>query len=69
MYIILESIGDPVVAGDDVILTAAGNSQQCLHASDDCLNDNPGSHEVIPKIASLFYDQFLNILYLHFLLR
>ncbi|XP_021948195.1 inositol 1,4,5-trisphosphate receptor [Folsomia candida] len=40
------SLGDPVVAGDEVILTAVGSTQQCLHASDVCLPDNPGSHEV-----------------------
>lgn len=38
--------GDPVIAGDEVRLTAAGSTHQCLHASDVCLNDNPGSHEV-----------------------
>lgn len=34
------------MAGDEVILTAVGSTQQCLHASDVCLPDNPGSHEV-----------------------
>jgi len=47
-------LGDPVVAGDEVVLTAAGNTQQCLHASDLCLSDNEGSHEVILFKLSCF---------------
>ncbi|CAL8115015.1 unnamed protein product [Orchesella dallaii] len=40
--------GDPVVAGDKVILTAPGSSAQCLHASNECLrsDDDSISYEV-----------------------
>ncbi len=42
------SVGDPVVAGDKVILTAPGSAAQCLHASSECLSsdDDQTSYEV-----------------------
>jgi len=54
-----------VIANDEVILCSAGNAQRCLHASEESLSDNPGSHEVNSSAATPFTSWRL-VLYLNY---